>query len=72
MPKTIVADFIGGVWDGKSYMVEFSPEYRTAVLPISKAKFINKPPEELVYYDVAIYKYITNGIYWFSRIEKGR
>jgi hypothetical protein len=66
----IEADFIGGVWDGKTYAIPCVPEWRIAVLPIPKEYFINKRPEELVKYDIAIYRHIGHGIYWLSRIEK--
>ena len=65
------ADFIGGVWDGKTYAIPARMrEWKVAVLPIPREKFINKQPEELVKYDIAIYRYIGHGIYWLSRVEK--
>jgi hypothetical protein len=66
----IDADFIGGAWDGKQYTIPFVPEWRICLLPIPKWKFINKQPEELVKYDIAIYRHIGHGIYWLSRIER--
>jgi hypothetical protein len=67
----VEAQFIGGIWDGKTYAIP-SPvsEWRVAVLPIPKFKFINKPPDKLIQYDVAIYRRVVNGLYWFTRIEK--
>jgi hypothetical protein len=67
----ITADFIGGVWDEKTYDIPFVPEWRVAILPA--VRFINKPPEsakDLVNYDVAVYKYIGHGAYLINRIEK--
>lgn len=67
----IEAHFVGGVWDGKEYVIpRLMPEWKVAILPVPKWKFINKPPDELVKYDIAIYKHIIHGIYWFWRIEK--
>jgi hypothetical protein len=66
------ADFIGGVWDGKTYTLpSCMPEWKVAILPMPKWKFINKPPGELVKYDIAVYRHVGHGIYWLSRIEKG-
>lgn len=68
----VEAHFIGGPWDSKIYTIPcLMKEYPVAILPIPKQRFINKPPGELVKYDVAIYKHILHGVYWFTRIEKG-
>lgn len=66
----IEADFVGGVWDGKSYVIPCVSEWRVAIVPIPKWKFINKAPETLVKYDVAVYTHILHGVYWLTRIEK--
>ncbi len=66
------ADFIGGIWDGKTYAIpKKMPEWKVAILPIPSFRFINKPPEKLIQYDIAVYRHIGHGIYWLSRIEKG-
>jgi hypothetical protein len=70
----VVAHFIGGGWDGKTYAIPRVWEWRIASLPVSKYRFINKPPDELVKYDVLVYTRIVSAgkeaIYWLTRIEK--
>lgn len=67
----VEAYFVGGAWDGKTYAIpKLTPEWRIAILPMPKWKFINKQPDKLVKYDTAIYRHILHGIYWFYRIEK--
>lgn len=65
----ITADFVGGVWDGKTHDVPFVPEWKVAILPAPKYRFINKPTDT-VKYDVAVYRYVCHGLYWLARIEK--
>lgn len=71
---SITADFIGGVWDGKTYEIpDTGREYRVAMIPSLSLRYINKPPDaalDIVGYDVAIYRHVVNGIFWLSRIEK--
>jgi hypothetical protein len=67
----ITADFIGGIWDGKTYDIPFIPEFRIAVM--KERIYINKPPQsemEKSAYDIAVYKYIGHGAYMMNRIEK--
>jgi hypothetical protein len=70
----VVAHFIGGAWDGKTYAIPKVPEWHVASLPAPRWKFFNKPPEELVSYDILIYRAIIcvgkEAIYWLSRTEK--
>lgn len=71
--EVIVADFIGGPWDGKEYSIPFAPEFRVAMMkefhwlskPINN---MDEPPKQN--YDIAVYKHVLNDIYWFSEIEK--
>lgn len=70
----VVAHFIGGAWDGKTYAIPKVPEWKIASLPVPKFKFINRPPDELVRYDVLVYRIVLlvgkEAIFWLSRIEK--
>ena len=63
----VEADFIGGPWDGKTYAIPHLYEWRIHVITKMPA---NRRPEELVKPDVAVYRHVTNGIYWFVRLEK--
>lgn len=67
--RFITADFIGGVWDGKTHDIPFVPEFRVALLPEPKYHYVQGRSDP-VRYDIAVYKHILHGIYWFSRIEK--
>ena len=66
------ADFIGGVWDGKTYeLPDDRNEWQVAVLEQKMPFAINytefpKPTK----YNIAVYKHVINGIFWFSEIRK--
>lgn len=66
----IVAHFIGGGWDGKTYVIPRLPEWRIAALPA-----LIKKSDGLIRYDIAVYRQVSvfegEAIYWLSRIEKG-
>ncbi len=75
----VVAHFIGGSWDGKTYAIPLVPEWRITSIPKEhKFKYINKnpmtDPSKLLSYDIAVYRKIIHvgkeAIYWLSRIEK--
>ena len=63
----IEADFVGGPWDGKTYAIPHLYEWRIYVLMKMPT---NRRPDELVKPDVAVYRNVVNGIYWFVRLEK--
>lgn len=69
----VVAHFIGGSWDGKTYAIPCVPEWKIASLPALSMKSLEKVSPKK-YYDVAVYRKIIRvgkeAIYWLSRIEK--
>lgn len=70
---TIIADFIGGIWDGKSVSIPFFPEYHVAIPPKLTPADYQSNIEAIIGntgFDVAVYKYIGYGLYWLSRTEK--
>lgn len=71
MDNFIEADFIGGIWDGKTYAIPVVPEWNVAILGKISFDFIHEAdPSKPVPYDIAVYKNIGHGIFWLSRIEK--
>lgn len=66
----IEADFIGGPWDGKTYAIPHVHEWRIAAVQGLSMENYRGRPDKLMKYDVAVYRHITNGIYWFVRLEK--
>lgn len=63
----IEADFVGGAWDGKTYAIPHVYEWKIAMV---QKLTVTQPLDKLEKYDVAVYRHITNGIYWLCRIEK--
>ena len=65
------ADFIGGVWDGKTHELPGDRnEWWVAILEkmpfaINYTEF-PKPAK----YNIAVYKHVINGIFWLSEIRK--
>lgn len=70
---TIVADFIGGVMDGKTYAIPNCAEYHVAIAPeITPMSYIEHADDpSLIEFNVAVYRNIGHGIFWLSRIRKG-
>lgn len=69
----VVAHFVGGGWDGKTYAIPYLPEWKVANLPILNFE-APKKANPLRPYDIAVYKKVLRvgkeAIYWLSRIEK--
>lgn len=70
----VVAHFIGGAWDGKTYAIPSLPEWRIAALTRLNFEPLKKA-DALRHYDIAVYKRVSvfegEAIYWLTRIEKG-
>lgn len=70
----IVAHFIGGGWDGKTYAILNVEEWKIASYP---AGDINEFPgvSSKLKYDLVVYKRVwrieNEAIYWYTRTEKG-
>lgn len=72
MDNFIEADFIGGIWDGKTYAIPVVPEWKVAIMHSLNVWDFSEEIDssEPVPYDIAVYRNMGHGIFWLSRIEK--
>jgi hypothetical protein len=69
----VMAHFVGGAWDGKTYAIPLVDEWKVfshLASCTSEIAGVSSPK-----YDLAVYKKTIHigkeAIYWFTRIEKG-
>jgi hypothetical protein len=69
----VVAHFIGGTWDGKTYAIPDVKEWKVVSYPAGGYPEIQGVPKKLMY-DLAVYSRILHfeeeAVYWFVRLER--